>query len=56
MRSRLSRFFETEGIAILTTLVMKYKIELPDDPMLAGLSVGEKREKLLDIRSLLTIA
>jgi len=51
------KFFETEGIAILTTLVSKYKIEVPeDDPAFVGLSLPEKREKLLEARPILTLA
>ena len=47
------RFFETEGIAALTTLVSRYKIEL--HPEFAAGTLEEKKEKLLAARPGLTL-
>ena len=47
------RFFETEGIAALTMLVFRYKIELP--PEFATGTQEEKKEKLLAARPGLTL-
>ncbi|KAK7033939.1 hypothetical protein VNI00_012566 [Paramarasmius palmivorus] len=41
------KFFETEGIAILTMMVSKYKIELKPSPDDEKLSFEEKKAKLL---------
>ncbi|EJD46149.1 cytochrome P450 [Auricularia subglabra TFB-10046 SS5] len=41
------RFSETEGVAILTTIVSRYKIGVKDKPEWAGLSSAQKRELLL---------
>lgn len=49
------RFFETEGLAILTTLVSRYKITVKDKPEWIGLSVEEKREKLLQATPILSL-
>ena len=43
----MKRFFETEGIAILTMMVSKYKIELKPSPDDEKLSFEEKKAKLL---------
>ncbi|KAK1230974.1 hypothetical protein PQX77_005906, partial [Marasmius sp. AFHP31] len=37
------KFFETEGIAILTILVSKYKISLKEEPQFAGETIEEKK-------------
>ncbi|KIP06369.1 hypothetical protein PHLGIDRAFT_515467 [Phlebiopsis gigantea 11061_1 CR5-6] len=50
------RFFETEGIAILTMLVSRYKIDLKDDPEFAGATLEEIQEILFEIRQGITIA
>jgi len=47
------KFFETEGIAALTMLVSRYKIELP--PEFATGTQEEKKEKLLAARPGLTL-
>ncbi|KZV87709.1 cytochrome P450 [Exidia glandulosa HHB12029] len=49
------RFFETEGIAILITLVSKYKITVKDEPQYRGLSTEQLREKLLRARPIVTV-
>ena len=42
-----SRFFETEGIAILTMLVSRYKIEVKEEAQFAGESVEARKERIL---------
>ena len=49
------RFFETEGIAILTMLVSKYRVELKDEPEFAGETWAEKKERLMRCRPGLTM-
>ena len=49
------RFFETEGIAILTMLVARYRIEIKDEPQFAGETAEERRERVLSARSGLTL-
>jgi hypothetical protein len=36
------RFFETEGIAIMTMLVSRYKIEVKEEPEFAGETFEER--------------
>ncbi|THG95398.1 hypothetical protein EW026_g6249 [Hermanssonia centrifuga] len=49
------RFFETEGIAILTMLISKYKIEIKDEPEFAAESFEEKKARILQGRQGLTL-
>ncbi|TFK49124.1 cytochrome P450 [Heliocybe sulcata] len=49
------RFFETEGIAILTMLVAKYKIEVKEEPQFAAETFEQRRERLLANRPGLTL-
>ncbi|EJD37066.1 cytochrome P450 [Auricularia subglabra TFB-10046 SS5] len=49
------RFFETEGIAILITLVRHYKITVKDEPQFRGLDQEQLREKLLRARPIITV-
>lgn len=49
------RFFETEGIAILTMLISKYKIEVKEEPQFAAESFEQRRERLLANRPGLTL-
>jgi hypothetical protein len=41
-----SRFFETEGIAIVTTLVSRYKIEVKEEPEFAGETFEERYARI----------
>ncbi|ESK89419.1 cytochrome p450 [Moniliophthora roreri MCA 2997] len=50
------KFFETEGIAILTLLVSQYKIELKDEPEFAGETLAQKKARILAIGPALTLA
>jgi hypothetical protein len=40
------RFFETEGIAIVTMLVSKYKIEVKEEPEFAGETFEERYARI----------
>jgi hypothetical protein len=40
------RFFETEGIAIMTMLVSRYKIEVKEEPEFAGESFEERYARI----------
>ena len=45
--SRVSfRFFETEGIAIMTMLVSRYKIEVKEEPEFAGETFEERYARI----------
>ncbi|EKM51238.1 uncharacterized protein PHACADRAFT_263271 [Phanerochaete carnosa HHB-10118-sp] len=50
------RFFETEGIAILTMLVLRYKIELKDEPEFAHETYEERWQRLFKLKPVITIA
>nr|BAL05196.1 cytochrome P450 [Phanerodontia chrysosporium] len=49
------RFFETEGIAILTMLVSRYKIEVKEEPEFAGETFEQRKERILAARGGLTL-
>ena len=43
MSSQISfRFFETEGVAVMTMLVSRYKIEVKEEPEFAGETTEER--------------
>jgi len=42
----VSRFFETEGIAIMTMLVSRYKIEVKEEPEFAGETFEERYARI----------
>jgi len=48
------RFFETEGIAIMTMLVSKYKIEVKEEPEFAGETFEERYARITSFRQGLT--
>jgi len=48
------RFFETEGIAVMTTLVSKYKIEIKEEPEFAGETFEERYARITASREGLT--
>ncbi|GJE97102.1 cytochrome P450 [Phanerochaete sordida] len=50
------RFFETEGIAILTMLVSRYKIELRDEPEFANETYEERWQRLFEVKQGITLA
>ena len=41
-----SSFFETEGIAIMTMLVSRYKIEIKEEPEFAGETFEERYARI----------
>ncbi|KAF9481511.1 cytochrome P450 [Pholiota conissans] len=49
------KFFETEGIAILTMLVSHYKITVKGDPKFAGETFEQRKERVLACRAGLTV-
>lgn len=51
----LSRFFETEGIAILTILISRYKIEVKEEPQFAGETFEERKARILACKPGLTL-
>jgi hypothetical protein len=44
---KIFRFFETEGIAIMTMLVSKYKIEIKEEPEFAGETFEERYARIM---------
>ena len=42
----LFRFFETEGIAIMTMLISRYKIEVKEEPEFAGETFEERYARI----------
>jgi hypothetical protein len=54
--SRFSfRFFETEGIAVVTMLVSKYKIEVKEEPEFAGETFEERYARITAFDERLTM-
>jgi hypothetical protein len=49
------RFFETEGIAILTLLVMRYKIEVKEEPQFLSESFEERKARILAAKPGITL-
>ncbi|EKM52729.1 uncharacterized protein PHACADRAFT_261335 [Phanerochaete carnosa HHB-10118-sp] len=49
------RFFETEGIAILTMLVSRYTIEIKEEPEFAGETFEERKERIFHLKGGLTL-
>jgi hypothetical protein len=43
---KISRFFETEGVAIMTMLVSRYKIEIKEEPEFAGETFEERYARI----------
>lgn len=48
------RFFETEGIAILTTLVSQYKVSVKEEPQFAHETFEERKVRIIAARQGLT--
>jgi hypothetical protein len=48
------RFFETEGIAIMTMLVSRYKIEIKEEPKFANETFEERYARITDFTPGLT--
>ncbi|KIP05980.1 hypothetical protein PHLGIDRAFT_119388 [Phlebiopsis gigantea 11061_1 CR5-6] len=49
------RFFETEGIAILTMLVSRYKIAVKEEPQFAGETLEQRQARILRAKAGLTL-
>jgi len=49
------RFFETEGIAILTMMVSQYKITVKEEPQFAGETFNERKSRVLSAKPGLTV-
>jgi len=48
------RFFETEGIAVMTMMVSKYKIEIKEEPEFAGETFEERYARITAFKEGLT--
>jgi hypothetical protein len=48
------RFFETEGIAVMTMIVSKYKIEIKEEPEFVGETFEERYARVTALRDGLT--
>jgi len=49
------RFFETEGIAILTMFVAKYKITVKEEPQFAGETFEQRKARILKLHVVITL-
>jgi hypothetical protein len=49
------RFAETEGIVILTMLVMRYKIQVKEEPQFAGETFEQRKARVLANEEKLTV-
>lgn len=49
------RFFETEGIAILTMLISRYKIEVKEEPEFAGETFEQRKERIFRAKQGVTL-
>ncbi|KAJ8592967.1 cytochrome P450 [Rhizopogon salebrosus TDB-379] len=50
------KFSETEGAAVLTLLISQYAVSIKDEPQFAGESHEQRRTRVLDASSTLTLA
>jgi len=50
------RFSETEAAAVLTILISRYTISIKDEPQFAGETFEQRKARVLDARSILTLA
>lgn len=49
------RFFETEGIMVLTATIMRYKIEIKDEAKFSRESFEERKKRVLETRAGLSL-
>ncbi|TFK37251.1 cytochrome P450 [Crucibulum laeve] len=49
------KFFETEGVAVLTLIVKYYKITVKDEPQFASETFGERKARIFNARNILTL-
>ncbi|KAG1838016.1 cytochrome P450 [Suillus subalutaceus] len=50
------KFSETEGAAVLTILISRYVISIKDEPQFAGETYEQRKARVLDAQSMLTLA
>jgi len=50
------RFTETEAVAVLAMIAMRYKVSIKDEPEFAGESWEERKARVLDAKIFLTLA
>ncbi|KAH7923074.1 cytochrome P450 [Leucogyrophana mollusca] len=50
------KFSETEGTAVLTLLVSRYKIEIKEEPQFASETFEQRKARVLSARSIVTLA
>ncbi|KAL9709164.1 hypothetical protein Ac2012v2_007518 [Leucoagaricus gongylophorus] len=50
------KFNETEGVAAITSIISRYKIEIQDEPQFKHETFEERKSRILDVQKLLTIA
>ncbi|KAG1876299.1 cytochrome P450 [Suillus subluteus] len=50
------KFAETEGAAVLTILISQYIISIKDEPQFAGETYEQRKARVLDAQSMLTLA
>lgn len=53
---QFTRFNETEGIAALTSIISRYKIEIQDEPQFKHESFEERRARILTAKLVLTLS
>ena len=49
------RFFETEGIAILTMIISRYKITIKEEPQFIGETFEQRKNRVLNCRAEMTL-
>ncbi|KAI5897061.1 cytochrome P450 [Schizophyllum commune H4-8] len=49
------KFAETEGVAILSLLISRYKVEIMEEPQFAGESIRQRRERVLRTKGGVTL-
>ena len=51
----MARFFETEGVAVLTLLALRYQIKVKEEPQFAGETFEEMSARLVDSKYGMTL-
>ena len=49
------RFFETEGIAVLTMIISRYKITIKEEPQFIGESFEQRKNRVLKCKGEMTL-
>lgn len=49
------RFFETEGIAILTMIISRYKVEVKEEPEFASETFEQRKERIFKAKRGVTL-